>query len=152
MKIVSKRQFAASPDELWEIIHEPGNMPAWNPKCVECESLQRYESGQSFSVVYEMNGKRTHATGELLAFEPGQMVHFRYNYEDSNRVGVVDEIFRVIPEGKQTTLLEHTVDFSQSHLPAWVKWLIGFLGRFGKKVGEGPMDGIAALLPEVPGE
>ena len=148
MKIVEKRKFKASASELWEIVHDPGNMPAWNPKCVSSEPLDAWEVGQRFEVIYEMNGKRSNASGELFDFKISQLVHFRYHYEDSSKLGIVDEIIEIIPKGNLSTLIVHTVDFSRSTLPLWVKLLLGVLGRFGKKMGEGSLDGIASLLPE----
>ncbi|NDV61943.1 SRPBCC family protein [Puniceicoccales bacterium CK1056] len=146
MKIITKRTFRALPLELWEIIHNPSNMPAWNPKCLTCKDIIQSEPGRKFAVTYKMKGKHTDAVGELISSRKEKLIHFRYFYEDKAKVGTVDEVFEIIPAERGKTLLIHTVDFSKSTLPYWVKLLIGFLGRFGKSMGRGPMDGIASLL------
>ena len=101
--------------------------------------------GQRFSVTYAMNRKRSDAIGELIEFDENRLIRFRYHYEDSAKMGIVEESFELKSDGSKTRVI-HTVDFSQSTLPIWLKWLIAFLGRFGKKRGEGSLDGIAALL------
>ncbi|QEY32709.1 hypothetical protein EVJ50_11210 [Synechococcus sp. RSCCF101] len=93
----------------------------------------------------EMNRKRSKALAELVHYEKDQLIHFRYHYEESAQIGAVDEIFE-LRSGNRGVELVHTVDFDQSTLPWWVKLLIGYLNRFGKAEGEGPLDGIAALL------
>lgn len=95
-----------------------------------------------------MNGKRSKATGTLLDLKDSQYIHFRFHYEDASKLGIVDERIEIIPNDNRSSRIVHTVDFSRSTLPLWVKLLIGLLGRIGKKMGEGPLDGIAALLSE----
>ena len=146
MQLTTEKAYNATPAELWQIIHDPGTMPAWNPKCVVSQSLDPWKVGQQFAITYEMNGKVMDALGELINFESERMVHFRYTYEYASKVGTIDEILQILPSGANRTLLKQTVDFSQSTLPRWVKWLIGFLNRFGKTKGKGPLDGIEALL------
>ena len=146
MKIVEKRTYAASPAELWEIIREPSSMPAWNPKCVHSDPLAAYRVGERFAVTYEMNGRTVDAVGELHSYRNAEFIQYRYAYEDSSRIGTVDEVFEIIPKGNRSSMLIHTVDFSQSTLPGWVKFLIGIFGKIGKKQGTGPLDGIAAIL------
>ena len=148
MKIITRRTFNASPRELWEIIHDPVNMPAWNPKCVWCEINGTGLAGPRFRATYEMSGKRHDAEGEVVASEAEQRIQFRYTYEDAAKLGTVDEVFELYDKGDRRTELVQSVDFTRSALPRWVKWLIGLLGRFGKSQGNGPMDGIEALLPE----
>lgn len=147
MKLITKRTFKATPPELWEIIHDPANMPAWNPKCVWCEVDGTGTAGPRFLVTYEMRGKQSDAEGEVVASEEQRRIHFRYTYEDAAKLGTVDEVFELKPKGDRQTEVVQIVDFSNSTLPRWVKWLIGFIGRFGKEQGIGPMDGIQALLP-----
>jgi uncharacterized protein YndB with AHSA1/START domain len=148
MKIVEKRSYDASASEIWSIIHDPANMPAWNPKCITCEPLKSADGDQWFAVTYEMKGRVTEASGELIESRPEALIHFRYHYEDASKVGVVDEVFEISARDSPSVELVHTIDFSRSALPFWVKVLIGIVGKIGKKMGEGPLDGINALLPE----
>ena len=140
VKLRTEKQYDASPAELWQIIHDPGTMPAYNTKCVSSESLARYESGQTFAVTYEMNGKLTDAVGELVAYETERMVHFRYTYEDGSGIGNVDEIFEINPRGERRSRVVHTLDLSHSTLPRWAKIIVGFISRFGKSMGGGPLE------------
>ncbi|MGB0744641.1 MAG: SRPBCC family protein [Opitutales bacterium] len=147
MKLVEKRSYRASPEDIWGILQDPENMPAWNPKCLTVEGIKRQEVGQKFSVCYEMNGKRSNAMGELAEYEKNRRIAFRYHYEAAARTGIVMERFEVTP-GNGMTQVVHTVDFSQSSLPLWLKWLISFFNKFGRKRGAGSLDGIADLLGE----
>lgn len=147
MKLVSKRTYRATPTELWQIVHDPLNMPAWNPKCIHCEKLEGPGNRGAFRATFDFNGKQSDARGTVVKSEPNQEIRFRYEYEASARLGVVEESFQIAAKGWRRTQLKHTVDFSQSTLPRWVKWIIGFVGRFGGSVGTGPLDEIAKLLP-----
>lgn len=145
MKITETQSFDASPAELWSIIHQPGNMPAWNPKCISCESVPSGRIGQRFDVVFEMNGKQLEGLGEIVEWIENKMIRFRYFYEDAGKSGTAEEIFELFENGKRTTL-KHTTDYSGVGIPLWARLLIRFITRFGKAVGPGPLDGIASLL------
>ena len=146
MKMVSKKSFQVPRYRLWEIIREPGNQPAWNPKCVECEDIGQCVVGAKFAVTYEMKGIRQKATGEVLDIQAEHKLTYRYHYEDDKIMGSVDEHFELIEAGMDKTTLVHTVDFQNSSLPRWVKWLIGLMSRFGRTVGPDPLDGLDDLL------
>ena len=146
MKVVSKKSFQVPGYRLWEIIREPGNQPAWNPKCVECEDIGQCVVGAKFAVTYEMNGKRQKATGEVLDIQAEHKLTYRYHYQGSKMMGSIDEHFELVEEGMDKTMLIHTIDFKESPLPKWVKFIIGFLERFGRTAGSDPLDGLDDLL------
>lgn len=123
-------------------------MQVWNPKCIRCEKLDGPDNRGAFLVTYDFNGKQSDARGTVVKMEPNREIRFRYEYEDSARLGVVEESFLIETKGWRQTRLKHTVDFSHSTLPRWVKWFIGIVGRFGKSVGNGPLEEIEKLLPE----
>lgn len=148
MKLVSKRRFNVSVESLWEVIREPGNMPAWNHKCVECGCIAEGGVGSRFEVVFQMNNKRKEAEGEVITLKQFEEIRIRYRYKEDNQMGAVDEMFQVSSAGLRKSKLKHVVDFRHSTLPAWVKVLIWFLGVFGRSVGKDPLDGLDDLLVE----
>ncbi|OUW15630.1 MAG: hypothetical protein CBD18_08520 [Opitutales bacterium TMED158] len=135
MKIVEKRSFDARPEDLWQVVRDPGNLPAWSQKCVECESIRGGGLGSRFNAVFEVRDKRQAARGEVIAHDEGREIVLRFEYEESNGMGSVDESFRIAKRKSGQIELVHTVDFQRSTLPYWVKLLIGFLGRFGRRMG-----------------
>ena len=146
MKMVSKHLYQARPEEIWQIIRDPGHMPAWNDKCVSCDSIGAGGEGSEFDSVFEMNGKRSEARGTVVVYRENEEIAFRYSYEDEGGLGTVEESYRIRKRKNGEVELIQTVDFAQSSLPFWVKLLIGFLGRFGRKKGRGPLDGIEDIL------
>jgi len=145
MKITERKTYNASASDLWAIIHDPDNLPAWNPKCVTSDSLQNSKTNERFKVTFEMNGKRTEGYGEILEYREDQMIRFRYHYDHSEKPKTADETFELIPKGKKTKV-KHTVDLSGTGLPTWATILILLISRFGRKAGTGPLDGIKCLL------
>ena len=143
MNLVTTRVFNASPAEIWDIIYDPGNMPLYNPKCTDSDSLKTHTPGEEFEIRYQMSGRATQVTGELVAYEKERMIHFRYS---DDKMGTTEECFVIEPLNDNETRLTHTVDMSRTTLPLWLKVLGSFIHRFGWSRGNGPMDGIADLL------
>ncbi|MDQ8199309.1 SRPBCC family protein [Pelagicoccus enzymogenes] len=149
MKIVAKRDLKASPQELWAIVAQPGNMPAWNPKCVRASETPTTNAGETFTAVYEMKGQQHEAVGDILRSETNREITFRYNLKDSAGTGTIIETLSFAPKTDSITRVSHSVDFSKSNLPFWVKLLIGLIGRFGRNVGAEPLQGVQDLLGTV---
>ena len=82
MQSVDQRTFDVPAYRVWEIIREPGNQPAWNPKCVFAENIGTVAVGRKFAVTYRWKEKEMKATGEILEIEPETRIVFRYHYED----------------------------------------------------------------------
>jgi len=120
-------------------------MPAWNPKCVKCDSNGRGE-GSTFTAVFEMSGKQVAAKGEVVEFDQFKTIRFRYQYDEGTMQGSVEESYSIKTESPNRVQVRHVVDFKNSGLPLWVRLIIGFLGRFGNKMGREPLDGIEDLL------
>lgn len=146
MKIVSKRKFEATASQLWHIVRDPGNMPAWNPKCVACTSLPQARTGERFSATYNWRDRTHVAEGEVLEYREGEYIAYRIYYEHSAKLGSVDESFQLRQLDLRRAELIHTVDFRRSTLPWWVKMIIGLAGRFGQRKGPDPLKNIEDLL------
>jgi len=145
LKFVSKKTFNASPAELWQIVHEPGNMPAWNPKCVESVVSGKGE-GARFTAVFDMSGKRIEVQGTIVEYVEEERIRFQYQYEEGGKAGRIGELYAISRKGPRQSHLRHEADFSDSTLPFWAKVLIGIVGRFGTKMRNSPLDGIEELL------
>ena len=145
MRIVSSKTFRASPENLWQIVHDPANMPAWNEKCVECSSNGIGE-GSRFNAVFEMSGKRSDAQGEVIEYVLHKRIRYRYRYVDDSKAGSVEETYDISKVGRDRSKVEHEVNLKHAALPFWVKLLAFVLEKFGKKMGKGPLDGIEELL------
>lgn len=146
MKMISSRTFNTSASEVWRIVSEPGNMPAWNPKCVSCDNTGYGGVGSTFNAAFEMRGRRTEARGEVVSLKHEAEIRYRFEYEEAARIGSVDEVFIIKRKGINRCILRHEVNFRRSTLPFWVKLLIGFIGRFGRPVGPDPLAGIDDLI------
>ena len=150
MKVVSTREFRAPVESVWAILREPGNMPAWNPKCRSCTNVRGGREGSRFEAVFEMSGKTRRSDGEILCFHPPREIEFRFHDREPGREGHVDERFLLSEPSPGRTRLKHVVNFRHAPLPFFVKCLIVILGRFGRRVGDDPLAGIDDLLPGTP--
>ncbi|MGB0371930.1 MAG: SRPBCC family protein [Opitutales bacterium] len=148
MKLVEKKEIKATPEMVWEIIHDPGNMPAWNHKCVFSESPPEIKEGAVFQVSYQMSREKTDMRGEIVQYKPNALIRFRYSGEVNGKPSEAEEILEIEPIGTNAVLVSNTVDISKSGLPRWVQVLAWLLSRFGRKAGDGPLDHIEGLIPD----
>lgn len=147
LNIVSSKTFNVPAGDLWIIIHEPANMPAWNPKCVSASSTHGGGLGSTFEASFNMGNNVKATKGEVVAWEFERKIEFRYHFEsDSKELNSVDEtyVITVIRDGRSK--LEHVVDLSNAGLPWWARTLVSFVSRFGRSAGPGPLEGIEELL------
>lgn len=93
-----------------------------------------------------MRKTKQHAIGEVLHYKDNEQITFRYHYAQENKMGMVDESFRLEQKDLSSTQLTHTVDFKNAALPYWLKLLIGVMGHFGRKRGPNALDNIEALI------
>ena len=129
------------------VIHDPGNMPAWNPKCIRSALTSGAGLGARFSADFSMGSNVEECEGEIIAWEEESLISFRYRFESKSKgLGAVTETFLLEAIGTRKLKIRHTVDLTDSGLPKWVRRLAWFLNRFGRSMGPGPLDGIEALL------
>ena len=148
MKIVESKLINATPGMVWEIIQDPGNMPAWNHKCVFSETPNEIIVGAQFAVAYQMSRERQEMRGEIIGYEPERLIHFRYSGEQNGKLSVVDEILELESRGADKVLVRNIVDITKSGLPKWVQVLAFVLSKIGRKMGDGPLDHIEGLIPK----
>jgi uncharacterized protein YndB with AHSA1/START domain len=147
LKLKSSKTFNVPASDLWIVIHEPGNMPAWNSKCVSASHTNGGGLGSKFDASFTMGTTVEHAVGEVVAWEFEREIKFRYVYESESKENTsVEETYLITALGNNVSKLDHVVDLSNSGLPWWVKTLASFLNRFGRSVGPGPLEGIEELL------
>jgi uncharacterized protein YndB with AHSA1/START domain len=46
MRVTRRRTIAASPDDVWELISDPYNLPRWWPRTVRVESVEKTKGGR----------------------------------------------------------------------------------------------------------
>ena len=73
-------------------------------------------------------------------------IRYRYQYVDDSKQGSVEELYVISPLGQNQSKLRHEVNLKNAALPFWVKLLAVVLGRIGRKMGKGPLDGIEELI------
>lgn len=141
-------KYNASVNEIWEILKDPENMPAWNPKCRDCRGVpENIVPGSCFEAIFVLGGKSNNAFCEVADYRPSEKITIRFSGPafKTNR-NFVDETFLFIPKSPRRCLVRHEVDFSYSGLPFIIKFLMWFIHMFGFKAGPGPLDGIRDLL------
>jgi uncharacterized protein YndB with AHSA1/START domain len=148
VKIKSKKILDVSVNEVWEILRDPENMPAWNPKCQDCyEVPAEVSAGTRFRATFELSGKRNKVFCEVMDYKPCERIRIRYSgpafKSDSN---FVDETFLLNSQGPHHTLIRHEVDFSNSGIPILFRFLMWFISTFGYQVGPSSLDGIKDLM------
>ena len=151
MKLIDKQRISAAPDTIWQIIHDPGNMPAWNHKCVTSETPAEIAAGATFQAAFQMRpgAERGDMLGEIIAIKTHELIHFRFTGDLHGCVSVTDEILNLVPQKDGDTLIEHVVDISRSGIPKWVQVIACLLNKFGRKAGEGPLDHIEDLVRDI---
>ena len=148
MKLVSRKKISLPVTDIWRIVSDPEQMPVWNPKCVLVTAAAGAPETRRFDALFQMNQKEKSAVGEVVCWRVPEQITYRYTYEDQFS-GTVEETFKLQQQGAAVTRLVHEVDFSRSGLPWWVRVVIGYIGRFGKLVGEDPLDGIERKVKQV---
>ena len=149
MKLKTSRKLTASAADLWIIVSDPKNMPAWNEKCQVVESVHGSGMGTRFKAQFAMRpDKNPESTeGEIIEWKDYERITYRYQFpKNDSQLGSVDETYTIKQISAQQCQLSHVINFKNSGLPRWVKILIGILGRFGKSMGPDPLDGIVALI------
>ncbi|MCG8632946.1 MAG: SRPBCC family protein [Desulfobacterales bacterium] len=147
MKIKESTIVNCSVDDIWDILKDPGNMPAWNPKCHTCDAGKTISIGSSFDATFRLGSKEKKTSCRIMDLKPGEKITIRYSGEAfSTGDGFVDETFTLVYQGVRQTKLVLEVDFSQSELPFLIKSIMWFLSRFGQKSGKSSLDGIRSIL------
>ena len=147
MNIVSSKIFNAPAGDLWIVIHEPANMPAWNPKCLSASSTNGGGLGSAFEASFNMGNNIQATEGEVVTWEFERKIEFRYQFEsDSKELKSVDETYVITVLGDGRSKLEHVIDLSNAGLPWWARILVNLVSRFGRSTGPGPLEGIEELL------
>ncbi|GHC03137.1 SRPBCC family protein [Cerasicoccus arenae] len=141
MILRSRIDISLPPDKVWEMLRYAEYMELWNPKCVSCPSLGReLQVGDTFSATFKLT-KEGVSDCEVLALEPCQRITIRHRPREMK--GYVDETYHLLPrKNGQTTRVEQVLDVTHSSIPRWAQALMYFLNRFGRKMGDGPLEGL----------
>lgn len=146
MKIVEKRDFKTSVSALWNIIHEPSNMPAWNTKCTYCENTNGGASGSKFEATIVMNGRSHPVLGLVVESIPEKRIIIQHQPKDLPEWGITVETLEILQKQNGRVHLVRTIDFSQTQLSKIVKCLIWFLNKFGRPTNGPPLSALDDLL------
>lgn len=147
MKLVSSKTFNVPAGDLWVVIHEPANMPAWNSKCLNATSTNGGGLGSKFEATFAMGSTPQETKGEVVAWEYQKKIEFRYSFEsDSEKMRSVDETYLIEDLGEGRSELKQVIDLSDAGLPWWARMLMRVVGRLGRSAGPGPLEGIEELL------
>ncbi len=147
MKIKESIKLHVPVTEVWDILKDPGNMPAWNHKCRSCDCNGGVGVGSSFQAMFELGSKGRKAFCEVVEWKPAEKITIRYSGEAfGSKGGYVDETFLLIHKGPRETRVNLVVDFSNSGLPIFFKGLMWFISKFGYKAGRSSLDGIKELV------
>ena len=147
MKISTSSTVDAPPGEVWIVIQDPENMPAWNPKCIRVSGTNGAGAGTAFEAAFSMGSQEQVCLGKIVEWMPETRIVFSYQFEEtSGKKRLIRESFSIEPVGGNQSKVLHVVDLTHSGLPRWVQVLASLLNRFGRKMGPGALDGIASLL------
>ena len=147
MKIISSKTFNVPAGDLWIVIHEPANMPAWNEKCVSASSTNGGGIGSRFEASFSLGTSVQKTKGEVVAWDYQKQIEFRYLFEsETKEMNSVDETYTITELGENRTKLKHVVDLSNAGFPWWARLLMSVIGRLGRSAGPGPLEGIEELL------
>ncbi len=147
MKIKETIKIDSPANDIWGILRDPGNMPAWNPKCCYSSGNSGIVVGSSFEARFELGGKSKITLCEVIELKPCEKITIRYSGGAfSSGDGYVDETFSLFYQRPRQTKIRLEVDFSKSELPFFVKWPMWFVSAFGYKAGRSSLDGIKDLL------
>lgn len=147
MKIKCKKTLNTTVDAIWEILRDPGNMPAWNHKCQTCSATSNVAIGSRFEATFQMSGKPARTWCEIIEFKPGEKITIRYSGQAfMSKNGFVDETFHMVGKSTMQSLIRHEVDVTNSELPVFVKFLMWFINTFGDSIGRSSLDEIEDLI------
>lgn len=140
MIIREQIDIALPPEPIWEMLRFAEYLELWNPKCVRSTGPGReLRVGDRFQATHKLS-RETTSDVEVLAMVPQRELVLRYYPREMG--GYVDETITLEPISPTRTRVRHATDMTHSSIPKWVRPLIWFLTRFGKKTGPGPLDGL----------
>jgi len=148
MKLIRRKTIPLPVSDVWRIVSDPEQMPAWNLNCVLVTASPGAPETRQFEALFKMKQKERQAKGQVIHWRMTEEVTYRYSYEDPFP-GTVEETFRLQQDGGHVTQLVHEVDFSESGLPWWARLLMVYIGRFGRLVGEDSLNGIERRAKQV---
>lgn len=147
MKVKESILIDSSVDEVWEILKDPGNMPAWNYKCCDCKADSNIVIGSTFEATFKMSKTKNVASCEVIELKSCNAITIRYSGESFGSTGgYVDESFILTCIDPRQTKLDLVVDFTNSKLPLILKCIMWFIHTFGYSAGRSSLDGIKDLL------
>jgi uncharacterized protein YndB with AHSA1/START domain len=140
----------ATASQVWTILRDPTRMSSWNPHCVRSEAGEdtvhvglRFQAAMRFG-----GGPERHLDCEVIACEPERILTLRFAGEAFPDTGeYVDETYVLQPVEGGTQVL-HTVDFSHSGLPWFLKVLLKVVDVVGHKRGPSPLEGLKELAED----
>ena len=68
------------PEEVFRFVIDPSNEPTWHTDVAEAELIGggTFGPGRRVRYVFPFAGRRTEGSGEVVGFEPGQLVRLRF--------------------------------------------------------------------------
>jgi len=136
----------AAPERIWTLLVDPAHWSKWNPKFI---SIRRGRNGavvpgEQFSMVTRL--KRRDEPSEIMVREvmPLRRVIVRQLFTHKNRSRHVEVNIELAAraDGIQVT---QTLDHKHAGIPIVFEWLIWFIHKFGKPVGEAPLQRLKNL-------
>ncbi|MBM4027298.1 MAG: hypothetical protein FJ280_18110 [Planctomycetes bacterium] len=138
---------AATTEQVWAVLTDPGLMSLWNPHCVcTAGAGLALRVGLRFQAVMRFRrGPERTLDCDVTECRPGQRLTLRFSGEAlPGRAGHMDETFVLQPVHGGTDIL-HIADFSHAGLPWFLKAIMKVMHRFGRKEGKSPLDGLKEL-------
>ncbi len=152
MKLRDHIQVNASCSAVWEVLSDPNLMELWNPKCVQSDAGQGpFGVGFPYSATFKL-GSNPERTADCLIeeYRPDELLTTRYSGGAFQAGGYVRETYRLTPK-RHGTRIDQTLDFTHSEIPFIAQLVMKIISSVGRKVGEGPLDGIKELAEQEEG-
>ena len=136
-------------EKLWDLLKDPGNMPLWNPKCIDVKVDKNIYIGSRFEVTFQMRegAEAGKMDCEVIEFKEYKKLVIRYSGEMvKGKIGHMDEIFIIAPAKNGQLELKRHLDLSKTKLPFFLRIIMWFISTFGYSVGKTCMEEIRDLL------
>lgn len=153
VKLHSTIDIDADADAVWPYVANPVLQSAWNEKIVAVDrpSDVIVTLGESFAMMYRMNGTDRESQVEVTVCDAPHAVTYRHTMTDGGKVRFAEEQYELTPLSRHRGVrLRQTIDMAGMGIPWFVRALFWFITKFGTPRGPEPLEELKKLIERQP--
>ncbi len=137
MKIRNKIQLAFSQDKIWDLIADPAQMKAWNPRIREVVpiTLGRPKANSRYRIRYKLGNRESNYFAEIMEYEEASRFVLHLEGGALQKKGYIQETFELAPNNKGV-LLSQQILIERGGLSIPERLMLRLRNRVGRYSGK----------------